>query len=84
MVVRWLAINASFVKSFLFKCFLVRPIRNLSGHSIDQYRIHGGKTVSIVKCDDPTRMEVTLYSVLYNLWLLEDLYCYAIHNATCI
>ena len=39
------------------KTYKIRPIRSLSGHSIDQYRIHGGKTVSIVKCDNPTRME---------------------------
>ena len=26
----------------------VRPIRNLSGHSIEQYRIHAGKSVPIV------------------------------------
>ena len=37
----------------------VKPIRNLSGHSIGQYRIHAGKTVPIVKGGDKTRMEVS-------------------------
>uniref|UniRef100_H2Z5Q9 Methionine aminopeptidase 2 n=1 Tax=Ciona savignyi TaxID=51511 RepID=H2Z5Q9_CIOSA len=42
------------------KTYQVRPIRNLSGHSIGQYRIHAGKTVPIVKGGDQTRMEDTL------------------------
>ena len=40
--------------------FTVRSIRNLCGHSIGQYHIHGGKTVPIVKGGDQTRMEVIL------------------------
>lgn len=39
------------------KTYQVRPIRNLNGHSIGQYRIHAGKTVPIVKGGDQTRME---------------------------
>jgi len=39
------------------KTHTVRPIRNLNGHSIAQYRIHAGKTVPIVKGGDATRME---------------------------
>lgn len=35
----------------------VKPIRNLNGHNIDQYRIHGGKSVPIVKGGDQTKME---------------------------
>lgn len=38
--------------------FPVKPIRNLNGHSIGQYRIHAGKTVPIVKGGEATRMEV--------------------------
>lgn len=38
---------------------LVKPIRNLNGHSIGQYRIHAGKTVPIVKGGEATRMEVS-------------------------
>ncbi|KAL0215217.1 hypothetical protein P9112_007401 [Eukaryota sp. TZLM1-RC] len=33
------------------------PIRNLSGHSVDDYRVHGGRSVPIVKCSEPTRMK---------------------------
>lgn len=36
----------------------MKSIRNLSGHSIDRYQIHAGKTVPIVKGGDQTRMEV--------------------------
>ena len=39
-------------KSLPIKC-----VRNLNGHSIGQYKIHGGKTVPIVESSDPTKME---------------------------
>ncbi|KAL0220716.1 hypothetical protein RCL1_000570 [Eukaryota sp. TZLM3-RCL] len=32
------------------------PIRNLSGHLVDDYRVHGGKSVPIVKCADSNYM----------------------------
>lgn len=35
----------------------VKPIENLSGHSINPYQIHGGKSVLLVKNDDDTKME---------------------------
>lgn len=35
----------------------VRPIENFSGHSIKPYRIHGGKSLLLVRNDDPTKME---------------------------
>jgi methionine aminopeptidase len=35
----------------------VKPIENLSGHSINTYQIHGGKSVPLVKNDDQTKME---------------------------
>ncbi|KAI9226910.1 MAG: peptidase M24, structural domain-containing protein [Piptocephalis tieghemiana] len=35
----------------------VKCIRNLNGHSINPYQIHGGKTVPIVKNGDMTKME---------------------------
>lgn len=41
-----------------FFMFPVKPIRNLNGHSIGQYRIHAGKTVPIVKGGEATKMEV--------------------------
>jgi len=36
---------------------LVKAIENLSGHSIDLYKIHGKKSVLLVKNDDQTKME---------------------------
>jgi methionine aminopeptidase len=36
---------------------LVKVIENLSGHSIDLYKIHGNKSVLLVKNDDQTKME---------------------------
>uniref|UniRef100_A0A914W6M6 Methionine aminopeptidase 2 n=1 Tax=Plectus sambesii TaxID=2011161 RepID=A0A914W6M6_9BILA len=39
------------------KTYVVKPIRNLNGHSIDPYRIHAGKTVPIVKGGEQTKME---------------------------
>ena len=35
----------------------MKPIENLSGHSIDKYQIHAGKSVMLVKNDDDTKME---------------------------
>lgn len=39
------------------KTYPVKCIRNLNGHSIGRYNIHGGKTVPIVKGGDQTKME---------------------------
>ncbi|KAG6830903.1 hypothetical protein H0H92_014054 [Tricholoma furcatifolium] len=39
------------------KVYPVKPIENLSGHSINLYQIHGGKSVLLVKNDDQTKME---------------------------
>ncbi|OXB59846.1 hypothetical protein ASZ78_012400 [Callipepla squamata] len=45
-------------KTYQGKFFsLLKPIRNLNGHSIGPYRIHAGKTVPIVKGGEATRME---------------------------
>ena len=35
----------------------VKAIENLSGHSIELYKIHGKKSVLLVKNDDQTKME---------------------------
>ena len=35
----------------------MKSIENLSGHSIDLYQIHAGKSVLLVKNDDQTKME---------------------------
>jgi len=37
--------------------FPVKPIRNLNGHTIEHYSIHGSKSVPIVKSNDTTKME---------------------------
>ncbi|KAK3303560.1 peptidase M24, structural domain-containing protein [Chaetomium strumarium] len=39
------------------KTYPVKPIRNLSGHNIAQYHIHGGKSIPFVKNRDQTKME---------------------------
>lgn len=39
------------------KTHQVKPCRNLCGHNIAPYRIHGGKSVPIVKNGDQTKME---------------------------
>lgn len=39
------------------KTFAVKPCRNLCGHNIAPYSIHGGKSVPIVKNNDNTKME---------------------------
>ena len=39
------------------KVYPVKPIKNLSGHSIGPYHIHGGKSIPIVKGGKPDKME---------------------------
>lgn len=39
------------------KTYPIKCIRNLNGHTIGQYTIHGGKSVPIVKGSDQTKME---------------------------
>lgn len=39
------------------KTYAVKPCRNLCGHNIVPYKIHGGKSVPIVKNGDNTKME---------------------------
>ena len=39
------------------KIYPVKSIRNLNGHDIIPYTIHGGKSVPIVKSSDQTKME---------------------------
>jgi methionine aminopeptidase len=43
--------------SFSTKYLPVKPIANLSGHSINRYQIHGGKSVQLIKNNDQTKME---------------------------
>ncbi|KAJ9285624.1 hypothetical protein DTO027B5_6423 [Paecilomyces variotii] len=35
----------------------VKPVRNLSGHDIKHYRIHGDKSIPFIKNNDQTKME---------------------------
>ena len=37
--------------------FPVKSIKNLNGHNIDRYKIHGGKSVPIVKTSSQEKME---------------------------
>lgn len=39
------------------RTYPIRAIRNLNGHNISQYQIHGGKSVPIVATEDNTKME---------------------------
>lgn len=39
------------------RTFPVKAIRNLTGHNIKQYHIHGGKSIPFVKNSDQTKME---------------------------
>eukprot|EP00659_Diplonema_papillatum_P000977 gene977-1491_t len=39
------------------KIYTVKPIENLTGHSIEPYRIHAGKSVPLVGNNEPTKME---------------------------
>jgi len=47
----------------------VKAVRNLCGHSIDQYRVHAGKSVPIVKGGPETKME----EVSLSIFLLEGI-----------
>lgn len=37
--------------------FPVKAVRNITGHNIKQYRIHGGKSIPFIKNQDQTKME---------------------------
>lgn len=39
------------------KTYPVKAVRDLSGHNIKQYQIHGGKSIPFVKTKDQTKME---------------------------
>lgn len=39
------------------KMFPVKPVRNLCGHDIKHYRIHGEKTIPFIKNSNQTKME---------------------------
>lgn len=39
------------------KTYRVKPVRNITGHNIKQWHIHGGKSIPFVKNRDQTKME---------------------------
>ncbi|KAF4983579.1 hypothetical protein FZEAL_1029 [Fusarium zealandicum] len=39
------------------KTYPVKPVRNISAHNIQHYRIHGGKSIPFIKNSDQTKME---------------------------
>ncbi|KAJ5113606.1 methionine aminopeptidase 2 [Penicillium angulare] len=39
------------------KTYPVKPVRDISGHNIKQYQIHGGKSIPFVKTKTQTKME---------------------------
>ena len=39
------------------KTYKIKPVRNLCGHTMLPFKVHGGKSVPIVKSDDNTKME---------------------------
>lgn len=39
------------------KCFPVKAVRNITGHDILRYQIHGGKQVPFVKNNNQDKME---------------------------
>jgi methionyl aminopeptidase len=39
------------------KVHQVKTVKNLNGHSIDPYKIHGGKSVPCVKTNTNVKME---------------------------
>ena len=45
------------ILNFSVETGTVKSIENLSGHSINKYQVHGGKSVMLVKNDDQTKME---------------------------
>jgi len=63
------------------KTFPVKPVRNLNGHSIAPYQIHGGKSVPIVKNNENTIMEEGEFYAIETFasngkgYVVEDLDC---------
>jgi len=63
------------------KTYQVKPVRNLNGHSIGPYQIHGGKSIPIVKGGDATKMEegeffaVETFGSTGKGWVNEDFEC---------
>jgi methionine aminopeptidase len=59
---------------FLFLFNLVKPIRNLNGHSIMPYHIHAGKSVPSIKGGEATRMEVRKHHHISQMTILNSIF----------
>lgn len=63
------------------KTLPIKPVRNLNGHSIGPYQIHGGKSVPIVKNNESSIMEEGEYYAIETFascgkgYVVEDLDC---------
>ncbi|CAJ1433108.1 unnamed protein product [Effrenium voratum] len=63
------------------KTFPIKPVRNLNGHSIGPYQIHGGKSVPITKNQESTIMEegefyaIETFASNGKAYVVEDLEC---------
>mmetsp|Transcript_24145 Transcript_24145/g.63734 ORF Transcript_24145/g.63734 Transcript_24145/m.63734 type:complete len:512 (-) Transcript_24145:37-1572(-) len=63
------------------KTLPVKPVRNLNGHSIGPYQIHGGKSVPITKNNETTVMEegefyaIETFASCGKGYVVEDLEC---------
>mgnify|MGYP001107429456 FL=1 len=63
------------------KTYPIKPIRNLCGHSIERYRIHGAKSVPSVASTDTTRMEegefyaIETFATTGRGYIQEDMEC---------
>lgn len=63
------------------KTLPIKPVRNLNGHSIGPYQIHGGKSVPIVKNSETTKMEegefyaIETFASCGKGYVVEDLDC---------
>merc|ERR1711972_1317286 len=63
------------------KVLPVKPVRNLNGHSIGPYQIHGGKSVPITKTQETTIMEENEFYAIETFascgkgYVVEDLEC---------
>mmetsp|Transcript_13513 Transcript_13513/g.37103 ORF Transcript_13513/g.37103 Transcript_13513/m.37103 type:complete len:473 (+) Transcript_13513:112-1530(+) len=63
------------------KTLPIKPVRNLNGHSIGPYQIHGGKSVPIVKGPESEKMEegefyaIETFASCGKGYIVEDLEC---------
>eukprot|EP01124_Arcella_intermedia_P027935 TRINITY_DN557_c0_g1_i2.p1 TRINITY_DN557_c0_g1~~TRINITY_DN557_c0_g1_i2.p1 ORF type:complete len:438 (-),score=95.32 TRINITY_DN557_c0_g1_i2:36-1349(-) len=63
------------------KVYPIKPIKNLNGHNISRYVIHGGKSVPCIKNGDKTRMEENEFYAIETFgstgkgYVVEDMEC---------